>query len=555
MLLFTLLSQILCRVHDVYIYTSEKKTEGITIDGREFIISKDPTMFRIELGNNNNYYIKATDGNYLTIANNRLTLTRDRTPWVLRRNKDISEMTKRNHYQLQGDSSCLSRGGKSLTVTRECNITKENQLFFFVVPDNGEDPKKIREFFDLAIDTRVIPVDKKVEKKEDLKDADLYRIILTRSKVTITKTVQLTEIPQNTKEDEEREIVKIIPSIEDSDVAYNDEYPEREDESSDDIERRPLIRKEEPIEKRSGELDKEPDTPERRGAVVNPEVAKKRAEVAERRAEAADAERRRSGGADTERRRSGDTGKRSGDVDMEGKSRGLSMERDPAVERDIRNAITARDRYRAKERLGAKATPRSGLADSRRRARGGIEGATDEQARRRPRRRREYDDYDTVSSAMRDPKSIMEDESSSSRVRGLIPNLIADLKELRSERSEDDNVDMMFRNLKRNISEKPDSRSIKEGEGMKKNQQLEPSVKVIAKAGGVSGRNLAGVKLNGQQVDYKTTTSYSLVDAPATTITKASPIQMNQIQPAPNPTQVNPMLTGFLGNNNAFYHP
>lgn len=445
----------LCRIHDVYIYTSEQRTEGITIDGREFTISKEPTMFKIELGDNNNYYIKATDGNYLTIANNRLTLTRDRTPWVLRRNRDISETTKRNHYQLQTESSCLSRSGRSLSTTKECNITKENQLFFFVVPDNGEDPKKIKEFFDLAIDTRVIPVDRKVEKKEDLKDADLYRIILTRSKVTITKTVQLTEIPDSTKEEEEREVVKIIPRIEDSEVTYDDGYPEREEESAEIIERRPLLKNKEPISREPAD-----DRPSSRESDDRP------------------------------------SSRMSAD-----RPSGRELGYQPNNNREINNQPSGK-RTR------------------------NLEDDSSEQPRKRVRRPRKYDEYDPVSSTMKDPKSLMDDESSSSRVKGLIPNLIADMKELRGERSEDDNVDTMFKNLKRNISETghPDAntRSFKEEE-----QILEPSVKVTAKTGGISARNLAGVKLAGDNVNYQTTTSYSLVNVPATSTMVGNPMMRN----------------------------
>ena len=183
---------------DAFIYTSEIMDEGISIDNNKLSIGKKPVLFKLEF-TDNNYYIKAKDGkgHYLIINDNKLSFSPTKKPWIFRKNKLVSDITKVNHYQLENSSKCISKDNHVLSAT-SCNIAKETQLFFLVSPHEKRDRAKIEKFFGNVIDSVVRVTDDKQHGKKkqavEKEQGDLYQILIERSTVTTTTTVALVDI-------------------------------------------------------------------------------------------------------------------------------------------------------------------------------------------------------------------------------------------------------------------------------------------------------------------------------------------------------------------------
>lgn len=200
-LISCLLGLALARTLDVYIYTSERTSKGLSIKGGDFVITKDPIMHHIELINNI-YYIKAANNNYLTLTKDHLHLSPDKSPWILRRNTNVSDATGINHYQLENNSKCLTRDDDVLSAEK-CDITKEKQLFFFVSPANNVDPTEVAKFLDGTIDAKIRSVDKTFRENPDRdEEADMYKIMIKRSVVTVTKTIVQQDVPNYVEKDD-----------------------------------------------------------------------------------------------------------------------------------------------------------------------------------------------------------------------------------------------------------------------------------------------------------------------------------------------------------------
>jgi hypothetical protein len=185
---------------DVYLYTSEILDEGITLRDDKLVIGKDPTLFRMER-NDDRYFIKSAKGDfYLAISDSKLIKTKERTPWIIRKNELVSDKRKINHYQFENSSRCLSKADHVLSATTVCSIERETQLFFIAPANDKLDKKKVEEFISGVMKTFVRLAS---EKEGGIKikspeittaKADLYEILIERKVDVKTQTVELNKI-------------------------------------------------------------------------------------------------------------------------------------------------------------------------------------------------------------------------------------------------------------------------------------------------------------------------------------------------------------------------
>lgn len=190
---------------DVYLYTSEILDEGITLRDNKLVIGKDPTLFSMER-NDDRYFIKTAKGDfYLAISDNKLIKTKERTPWIIRKNELVSDKRKINHYQFENSSRCLSKADHVLSATTVCSIERETQLFFIAPANDKLDKKKVEEFISGVMKTFVKLASEKeggieIQSPEiTTGKADLYEILIERKVDIKTQTVELNKIASGAK--------------------------------------------------------------------------------------------------------------------------------------------------------------------------------------------------------------------------------------------------------------------------------------------------------------------------------------------------------------------
>lgn len=503
-LLPCLLGLALARTLDVYIYTSERTSKGLNIrEGGDFVISKDPMMFHLELINNM-YYIKAANNNYLTLTKDHLHLTPDRSPWVLRRNINVSDATGINHYQIENNSKCLARDDDVLSAEK-CNITKEKQLFFFVSPANNVDPAEVAKFLDGTIDAKIKSVDKTVREKPDTdEEADMYKIMIKRSVVTSTKTIMVQEVPSYVEKDDPSSLKGGARKGGAAAAGFA---------ASKSIGLGALSSG----RKASGELSSSGSLSESESKSgyeygVSGEKSKYR-----HGGKYGDKYDGRYGRYGTKRKRdstdsgdSGDSGYSRGDLSKRRRSgTGDSSDSDVATDSEDARAVYRPGRSRDE----------SGYSED------SDDGDYSGHGRRGKSRYRSSDEdrnqEDSMDSGRRDQTGSASDSGSRSRSRGLIPSLIADMNK-NIVKPVRDEIDRVYKNLKREASEDKIA--------------FEPRVTMAAKTGNISGDKLKGFKMTGANNEpLKVTSNTTMVPVMYRSGSQTSSVEASSGNYPPNP--------------------
>lgn len=187
--------------HDFFIYTSESgNKKGVELRNGQYGVGSEPTMFKL-IYENNQFYIKPTkdEKSYLTLKSHGLTLTKQKKPWTITKNRNISDSTGNNHYQLKLDDICLSKRGNVLSGT-SCAITDENQLFFFVAPRNG-DEQNLKKILEKVVEVSLVKNNqmKAAKTDEGKEEVDVVHVFLKQAVKTETKSIFLQPAP-DTKE-------------------------------------------------------------------------------------------------------------------------------------------------------------------------------------------------------------------------------------------------------------------------------------------------------------------------------------------------------------------